>query len=57
MRHFLLESHRPSGELRTLRDFDTDGHAAMQERFALEGAQKRDTEVVSAKHRRENLWH
>jgi hypothetical protein len=43
--YFLLEYHRPSGELRTLVEY-SDGHEAMEHRFALERDNDRDVEVV-----------
>ncbi|OHU46094.1 hypothetical protein BKG82_28340 [Mycobacteroides chelonae] len=45
MKHFLLEYHRPSRQLRSLIAY-TDGDAAMRKRFALEQSTDSDTEVV-----------
>lgn len=45
MKHFLLEYHRPSTQLRSLIEY-TDGDAAMRKRFALEQSTDSDTEVV-----------
>lgn len=47
MQHFLIEYHRPSGELRTLVEYDAERHhVAMEHRFALEAAANPDTEVA-----------
>lgn len=45
VKHFLLEYHRPSRELRSLIEY-SDGDAAMRKRFAREQSTDSDTEVV-----------
>jgi hypothetical protein len=45
VKSFLLEYHRPSGELRNLVEYD-DSHEAMEHRFAVERVNDPDIEVV-----------
>lgn len=47
MQHFVIEYHRPSGELRTLVGYeDARRGAAMERRFVIERDADRDTEVA-----------